>query len=787
MTGPAWTEIAIDPRLTAGRQPEDRHLGGLLALVREAERPFPLRKVRVRASIAGDCCRTIVDQSFDNPYDVTLEAHYIFPLPPRGALLDMEIVAGDRTIRAECRPRREAEEAFRHARSRGHRAALLVQERADVYSVTVTNLPARTGVAVRFTIVERLEYADGRFTWRFPTVVAPRFLPGNPMSHDGPGTLPATDRVPDASALQPPILLGSGASLDLEVDLCGPMAEIASSMHAVRLSVADAGERWRVVPSARATLDRDFVLAFRTADTAVSTARAWSDGAHSLVVVEPPADVTAPTLPRDAVFVIDRSGSMSGLKMEAAKLALATAVHGLAPGDRFGLIAFDHEVWPFDGGRLSDYTDLSLERADAWIAELHARGGTEMLAPLELALGSAGEGGRILTVLLITDGEVWNETELVAAVARHRGRARLFAMGIDTVSGSLLARLASVGGGTSQMLAPTDDIETEVARLEARMGSPVLDDVKVLGGQPADPSPRVLFAGQAIGALLEGAPEEVEVSGRAAGGPWTTSATVRRIDFRLGPLWARERIAALEDAIAIDPSSAEGLERQILEVASSHQIASRCTSFVAVDTTVGSTGEVVRVVQPVELPHLWQSEECAQLRCAAPPSLVGKSSPSIERRHSAMVASGLPTGAADILAEYPFFARPTVRSTGVTKPTEPTPVPGSSLEADVARRQAADGSVGPKATETAAALAVLVLLGHTRRAGVRRRVVAKAAAWLALHADEPGAFLALELLRLAEAGSAPRDLMRDHWDALAALPGFLELAGAAGARLERPE
>ena len=152
-----------------------------------------------------------------------------------------------------------------------------------------------------------------------------------------------------------------------------------------------------------------------------------------------------------------------------------------------------------------------------------------------------------------------------------------------------------------------------------------------------------------------------------------------------------------------------------------------------------------------------------------------------------MVPSIRPTGAADILADYPFLARPTVRSKGVARPSESTPVPGNGLEADLARRQAADGSVGPKATETAAALAVLVLLGHTRRAGVRRRVVAKAAAWLARHGDEPGADLALELLRLAEAGSAPGDLVRDHWDALAAVPGFLVLAGIAGPRLERPE
>jgi Ca-activated chloride channel family protein len=600
----------MTPALHAQATPDPRGLGGLVALVEGVERPLPLRDVRVRARVAGDCARIEVEQRYANPYDVALEAVHLFPLPENGAVIEMELRAGDVVVRADCRERKEAEATFAAARSAGHRAALLTAERADIHTLRVTNLPPKTEVVVRLVVIERLETIDGRTRLRFPTTIAPRYLPGTPIGQSGPGILPDTDHVPDASRLQPPVLVGQGAKLDLEVHILGAVRTVESSLHVAQVTLDD--HSVRVAPKGGATVDRDFILTWTTAAADRTDARAFTDGVYTLVVVNPPGSVLPAPIPRDAVFVVDISGSMDGGKMEAAKRALISALHGLLPGDRFRIVAFDDKVEQFRK-TFATYDDASLAAADAWVARLAPRGGTEMLPAIQSALEGETPAGRLRTVLFITDGQAHNEVELVAAVANRRGTARFFSLGIDTaVNGALLGRLARVGGGTCELCAPTDDIEAVIARIEARFGMPLAEAVTVEGGGPgatevAGATENVLFAGRPLTVLLRGAPATVRVAGRTAGAPLAATVTPTPIDFPLGPLWARVRVADLEDRLALRPFEEEALRGEILRVALEHHIASRFTAFVAVETSSRTTGERVEVVQPAMVPEGWSS------------------------------------------------------------------------------------------------------------------------------------------------------------------------------------
>jgi Ca-activated chloride channel family protein len=154
-------EVAPSAAIDAVTQPRD--LAGLLGLRAGREVAFPLREVRVCSSIAGHCCRTTIEQVFDNPYAEGLEAIHIFPLPPDGAIVELELKAGDVLVRGECRERRAAEQAFAEARRQGRRAALLTAERADAHTIRVTNIPPGTSVRVRLVTIHRLEEADGAF------------------------------------------------------------------------------------------------------------------------------------------------------------------------------------------------------------------------------------------------------------------------------------------------------------------------------------------------------------------------------------------------------------------------------------------------------------------------------------------------------------------------------------------------------------------------------------------------------------------------------------------------
>lgn len=754
--------LDLPPSLRLPHATDDRGPGALLTQRGGAAVALPLDSVRVRSHIVGFCAHTVVTQRFRNDHDKPLEATYLFPLPDRGAVTRMVLTAGEVVVEAECKERQEAKKTFQDARAKGHRAAMLEADRADVHTLTVTNLPPKSEVIVEIEVVEQLDAVDGWVCWRFPTVIPPRYLPGNATGHDGKGVLPNTDQVPDASRLQPPLRLSGGTRLDLEVTIDGPVQGVRSSLHAVQMSLD--GGAVRVAPSGKATLNKDFAISFSTGQADAPAARAFTDGRSTLVMVEPPTVAMPATLARDAVFVVDISGSMSGTKMTAAKTALMTALHGLDVSDRFRLIAFDDQIEAFNPG-FCTVDDTTLAAADRWIDGLYARGGTEMLPAIQEALRTDGawEGGRLRTVLFITDGQAWNHNELLAAVHHRRREARFFTLGIDTaVNSALLGDLARVGGGTMTLCTPQDDIEEVVANLEARFGSPLLRDVTAEGVTAqamatGDDQATDVFAGQPATLLFKGAPAELIINATGPNGAWRVPCAVQRVNAPITTLWAREQIGALERKMATRPDLAEGLRGAVLALALEHHLASRFTAFIAVERSLTLGGERIEIVQPVELPESWSESFRASPPPMQPSPMAGAlPPPSPVRRRSMSAAAPTPKRArksvfekaksmivdsfsmmdeAEVVKE-PMPAYET-QTGSFSMPSEGASNRPGRVRVDpaatLAQTQSANGSFGSDLQRTLAAVLTLILLGSTRRTGPRRRVVAKAAAWLEQH------------------------------------------------------
>jgi Ca-activated chloride channel homolog len=914
MSALAQPRIFIEPRNFMDTLRHECGLGGLIAKSPEREIALPLREVKVRTNIAGNCSRTVIDQCFGNPLSVGMEAVHIFPLPEDGAVVEMELRCGDIIVKAECKERDEAQQDFDEARQQGHRAALLTQERDDVHTLKVTNLPAGEEVTVRLVIVEKLDIVDGEYRWRFPTTIAPRYLPGSDISHEGSGALPDTDRVPDGSRLQAPLRLEGGTKLDLEVQLAAPINNLSSSLHAIRMTMNCGG--LKIAPSTRATLNKDFILSFSTGDDQEASLRAWTDGQYTLAVVEPPIKKIADSVPRDAVFVVDISGSMGGAKLEAAKKALVSAVHGLLPGDRFKLIAFDNRIEHFKKSFI-DFDSRSLAAADQWIHRLRARGGTDMLPAIKEALAGKTQSGRLRTVLFVTDGQAWNEKELCAAIAYRRKRTRFFTVGIDTaVNGALLKNMARAGGGTCELATPHDDIEEVMSKIEARFGSPVATEIRFTGGIPGRDEELTLFTGRPVTLMLKGQTDFVKVSGLVAGGELNYKVKPARVQFPLGALWARERIQFLEDRLRLNPFEEESIKHHITEAALEHSIASRYTSFVAVEKSSRLTGEKVVAIQSSELPESWdksqldtqsltlsgqtmrtpspfagrmradnkplrksvdqpfgapaqessradkkgiishfkdlftgKKEEPEQLAgpmggvasfSAAPMHLAdlfgisgsafGGESDQASQGDPFGLASGggipgapaansndpfgsvsgvnnpasgsafgansdetsqgdpfgisfsQPIGSADPfggglpaqLAGAPMNAPSNLEESVNEEPLDPLealhilkgPEAGTDFGGELARSQSADGSFGNDIKQTIAAVLALILLGHTRRSGLRRRTVYKAARWLEAQGREGQVDWLLSLLEDADAGEAVKPT--EEWSGYAA-------------------
>ena len=370
---------------------------------------LPLDAVEVRAAIAGTCAGVELTQGFRNPFDVALEATYIFPLPDRAAVTAMRMECAGHVVEGVLKERSQAREEYDQAIAEGRRAAIAEEDRPDVFTMRVGNIAPGERVTVRLTLVQPLPYQDGEVTFRFPLVVAPRYVPGAPLPGipAGSGVAADTDAVPDASRISPPVLLPGfpnpvRLTLSVDIDPAGlPLAGIRSSLHATAEQAgADGHTIVRLCPGER--LDRDFILRLTVAgqDRIATSLMLTPDpgegpdaGTFTLTLV-PPDGGDRPR-PRDVVLVLDRSGSMQGWKIVAARRAAARIVDTLTGTDRFAVLCFDSMVErpPDLPDGLASCTDRNRFRAVEWLARTDARGGTEMLAPLEQAVRLLTEAG----------------------------------------------------------------------------------------------------------------------------------------------------------------------------------------------------------------------------------------------------------------------------------------------------------------------------------------------------------------------------------------------------------
>jgi Ca-activated chloride channel family protein len=604
---------------------------------------LPLDRLDVRARISGLVARTVVVTEFVNVHDVALEATYVFPLPDRAAVTGMTMTADDRMVEAELQERAAAREAYDRAIAAGQRASIAEEERPDVFTMRVGNILPGERVVVELRLVGPLPFEDGAATFRFPLVVAPRYVPGMPLPGPsaGEGRLLDTDAVPDASRISPPVLLPGfpnplRLSLAVEIDPAGlTLGDVRSSLH----TVTDEGGTLRIAPGDRA--DRDFVLRLayegggETAIAVPDETAEEPEGVYQLVVL-PPAGAGA-AKPKDVVLLLDRSGSMGGWKMVAARRAAARVVDTLTGDDRFAVLTFDHQIdRPGDLGEgLAEASDRHRFRAVEHLARAEARGGTELLAPLTAGLSllrSSGEG-RDRVLVLVTDGQVGNEDQIVHDVTPLIGTTRIHTIGIDrAVNAGFLGRLAALGAGRAELVESEDRLDEAMEHIHRRIGSPVVTGLKVTGAGirllDDERSPARLPG------LYPGVP--LVVAGRYAGKPGgsltvtgrtrddqefsTTVAVQERSEPAVAAQWARARLRDLEDAYA---AGDRALEQRIVATSLRYGVLCRFTAFVAVDSrVVNEGGETRRVTQPVELPSGWDVPGDA----AVPMMLMGNAS-----------------------------------------------------------------------------------------------------------------------------------------------------------------
>jgi Ca-activated chloride channel family protein len=612
--------------------------------LKAGEISLPLTRMEVSGCITGLLHRTKVCQTFVNDHQVPLEAIYTHPLPPKASVHGFRLVIGTRVVEGKVQERQAARQAYAQAVAQGHRAALMEEERSDIFTTTVGNIAPGEQVSITFELSGPLEFLESTASLRFPLVVPEVYISGRPLGGGdvGDGTAADTDSVPDASRLTPPRLAPDAANpvnlkLSFRIDPAGlEIAKVDSLCHFAKTRLLDDGSYEISLLPGVERMDRDFVVRMQLKDGSLQTTLVHdpASGTFALTVV-PPLGQSRQPAPRDLVIVLDRSGSMQGWSMTAARRAAARIVDSLTPMDRFALIAFDDRLELLEPCLLN--ADLrQKERAAEFLSQIDSRGGTAASPAIDKAMQMLKlETSADKTVLFITDGDVGNDAELVV---RSAGGVRVSTVGIGRNSrAGVLERMASTSGGLCTIIPEESTLEEALRNLHQRLGRPHWMGLLIPGTDRKLQAPRYWDVWEGVPATFFGkaqslAQEVTVVGWLASTGEYSQKVTVlHRDDLVIHRSWARARLLDLDDLWTIRKAE----QHELVALSVEAQVLCRFTAFAAIDAAEVIPGSEQRktVVQPVE-PTLSRSPS------AGPP--VGGKRGGLRKLESSFNAGGKP-------------------------------------------------------------------------------------------------------------------------------------------------
>jgi len=630
--------------------------GTVTATVGDKTFHLPLLKTDISADIQGDLATVTVVQTFQNPTDTVLNATYLFPLNRTAAVHAMQMQVGDEIVTAEIRKKREAQRVFETAKRDGKAAALLTQHRPNMFTQNIANLMPGAPVTITLKYTHAVPKIDGEYELVLPLIVGPRYQPKSskrvaakdetiPEAAAGAWAVEQILAYPDVAGLTIPDTIDRDrVSVRIALAAGVDIADMHSPTHRIETSGtprnAEIGlQRGRILDN------RDFVFRYRLAGRSIGagilTHKDERGGFFSLLIEPPKVPASTMITPREMVFVLDTSGSMSGPPMAASKTFMREALKTLRPNDFFRIVRFGSDATEFSS-RPVLASPKNLKAGQAYIDGLSTGGGTEIPNALRRAFGTEQADDTLRIVVFLSDGYVGNEADVLKLIAGVIGEARIYAFGVgQAVNHYLLAEMARQGRGFSRTIGWGEDADAVARSLARRLDAPVLTDISVdwasLEATAIGPDPIPdLFAGQSLrlqGRYKQSGRHRITVRGLVNG---KTASLPLDVDLdapsnannseSIPLIWARGEISNLMRDFPLAPADRTGqredaeIEAAVTDLGLTYALTTNWTSFVAVSRkVVNATPESAHDAQ-VPLPKVAGVSEKAYGQAKGPGS-----------------------------------------------------------------------------------------------------------------------------------------------------------------------
>ena len=571
--------------------------------------PFPLLETKAEVDIAGVIAEIELTQVYKNEGKRTIEAIYVFPLGTKSAIHAMRMKIGSRIIEATIEERKMAKMIYERAKDEGKVASLLEQQRPNVFQMKVANIMPGDVIEVKVNYTELLVPADGIYEFVFPTVVGPRYSEKREKG--------AKDH--DRWIETPYLHEGEVPSytFDIKVNMRTgiPLSKVWVPSHKVQVRQDREEAEIHLMPEEEKGGNRDFILRYTLQGKTIQSGLLLYPGEEEnffLLMLQPPEKVALDAVPpREYVFIVDVSGSMHGFPLDVSKALIREIIQQLRGEDYFNILFFA-------GGSkvLSPHplraTEGNKAMALGMLEEQKGGGGTRILPALKRALSLEKREGLSRIIVIATDGYVAVEKEVFDLMRENLNEANFFPFGIGKgVNRYLIEGMARVGKGEPFVACNREEASKIAERFSDYIGSPLLTDIEVefKGFDAYEVEPPYLpdlFAQRPL--ILFGkyrnTQGKIGVSGKTTWGDYEkvielSSSLEDENNRALKYLWAREKIARLSDYGKVGAK----IEEEVRNLGLQYHLMTQYTSFVAVDTIVRDTGELVTVKQPLPLPE----------------------------------------------------------------------------------------------------------------------------------------------------------------------------------------
>lgn len=537
-----------------------------------------------------------IKQVFINPYNLELEAEYQFPLPEDAAIKHLKVQVGEQEIIGQIMEKQAAKAVYNRAKQQGKKASLVQQQRPNLFTNNIANIPAQSTVVVTIEFIMPVTFVDNKLSLTLPLAMTTRYHSNDDQQSQMQQEIELT--APIAKSLA-----DSQASINIALNAGASISTINSNSHKINSTAItqDQSSYLITLTHEQALADRDFTLHWQlqaSQQPQISSFTEQVNGEYfTLLTFFPPQLESSATLARDIIFIIDTSGSMQGNSMTQAKTSLEQAILQLNEKDSFNIIAFNNTV-----DLLFPITHMASQRnigqAQQFISRLQADGGTEMYRPLSQALimdkAQQQTEKAIRQVVFITDGAVANEFELMQLLDGAQRNFRLFTVGIGAApNGYFMKKAAQFGRGSYVFIQNNADVQSQMSALMAKISHPAISNISLMFDnqvhQQVEAYPKKitdLYLGEPMQVTLKSKLPitSIQVMGDTATLPWYQQVIVddSRSAQAISTLWAREKIADLLDSL-VTGANKEQVKTEVIATSITHQTLSPYTSFIAVE------------------------------------------------------------------------------------------------------------------------------------------------------------------------------------------------------------